>query len=345
VTSTLNPTVRSLPETSNPSRKEPRWQALRRLPDGPLDLVGDIHGEIGALTDLMGRLGYSERGDHPEGRRLVFLGDLIDRGTDSAAVVRKVRDLTERGRACAVMGNHDLNAVAGAQRDNNGWLFGHKRMRPGERAAEEHERADVLGFLATLPLAMERDDLRVVHAYWDDEGLARLSDEDGPAEALHRYAAKVKEALGDEPDPVVRGLAKQNANPMKRITSGPEVAAAAPHFAGGQLRHEQRDPWWERYDGEHWVVFGHYWRLPVSGIQQDDGLLSKHPLNAALGNGRAMCIDYSVGGRWWDRSEGRWSGPFLGRLAALRWPEKELVFDDGERMPVVNPDGTVSREE
>lgn len=332
---TLNPAVRPLPETPKPARKEPRWQALRRLPDGPLDLVGDIHGEIGALTQLMAGLGYTANGEHPEGRRLVFLGDLIDRGTDSAAVVRLVAHLVKRGRGCAVMGNHDLNAVAGARRDNNGWLFGHKPLRPGERPATGAEREEVLGFLATLPLALERDDLRVVHACWDDAGLARLKDEDGPAEALERHAARVKQDLGEEPDPVVRSLAKQNANPMKLITSGPEVRAAAPHFAGGQIRHESRDPWWERYEGEKWVVFGHYWRLPVTGIQQDDGLLSRHPLNVALGNGRAMCIDYSVGGRWWDRSEGRWNGPFLGRLAAMRWPEKVLVFDEGERLPVV----------
>ncbi|HYE60713.1 MAG TPA: metallophosphoesterase [Phycisphaerales bacterium] len=338
--STLNPAVLPLPETLNSADQKPRWQALRRLPDGPLDLVGDIHGEIDALRALMRLLGYDGDGGHPEGRTLVFLGDLIDRGTDSAAVVRLVQKLVQTGRACAVMGNHDLNAVAGARRDNNGWIFGHKPLRPGERPATAAEREEVLSFLATLPLAMEREDLRVVHAHWDDAGLAMLAGESGPAEALARHAARVKQELGDEPNEVVRGLAKQNRNPMKLITSGPEVAAPNPHYAGGQWRNEQRNPWWERYDGEKWVVFGHYWRLPVTGIQQDDGLLSKYAVNEALGNGRAMCIDYSVGGSWWDRSEGRFAGPFVGRLAAMRWPERELVFDDGERMPVVPPAGS-----
>ncbi len=47
---------------------------------GPLDIVGDVHGEIDALHNLLNHLGYRESGVHPEGRRLVFLGDLIDRG-------------------------------------------------------------------------------------------------------------------------------------------------------------------------------------------------------------------------------------------------------------------------
>jgi hypothetical protein len=59
---------------------------VQRLFDGPIDLVGDIHGEIAALTILLQHLGYDEDGLHPEKRRLVFLGDLMDRGPDSPAV-------------------------------------------------------------------------------------------------------------------------------------------------------------------------------------------------------------------------------------------------------------------
>ena len=47
---------------------------------GPLDIVGDVHGEIDALQNLLNHLGYGEDGVHQGGRRLVFLGDLIDRG-------------------------------------------------------------------------------------------------------------------------------------------------------------------------------------------------------------------------------------------------------------------------
>ncbi|MDH3441675.1 MAG: metallophosphoesterase, partial [Gammaproteobacteria bacterium] len=55
------------------------------LEDGPLDIIGDIHGEFDALMNLLDVLGYDEEGQSPEGRKIVFLGDLIDRGPDSPA--------------------------------------------------------------------------------------------------------------------------------------------------------------------------------------------------------------------------------------------------------------------
>ena len=64
---------------------------VRTLFAGPLDIVGDVHGEIDALRTLLGHLGYAEDGSHPENRRLVFLGDLTDRGPDSPAVIDLVK--------------------------------------------------------------------------------------------------------------------------------------------------------------------------------------------------------------------------------------------------------------
>ncbi len=62
------------------------------VPD-PVDVVGDLHGEIDALNDLLGQLGYRKDGTHPDGRHLVFLGDLTDRGPDSLAVMKFVQGL------------------------------------------------------------------------------------------------------------------------------------------------------------------------------------------------------------------------------------------------------------
>ena len=47
------------------------------LPDGPLDVVGDVHGELDALLALLAHLGYDADGGHPEGRHLVA-GDLAE---------------------------------------------------------------------------------------------------------------------------------------------------------------------------------------------------------------------------------------------------------------------------
>ncbi len=63
--------------------------------EGPIDVIGDVHGEIGPLRELLGRLGYDAAGKHADGRRLVFVGDLGDRGPDSPAVFELVRGMVE----------------------------------------------------------------------------------------------------------------------------------------------------------------------------------------------------------------------------------------------------------
>ena len=70
-----------------------------RLLDGPVDVIGDVHGEIEALSALLGHLGYAPDGRHPAGRRAVFVGDLCDRGPDSPAVLDLVMEWVLAGRA------------------------------------------------------------------------------------------------------------------------------------------------------------------------------------------------------------------------------------------------------
>ena len=89
------------------------------LPSGPLDLVGDIHGEIDALLRVLHRLGCDPERRRSR-RRLVFVGDLIDRGPDSPACVELVMRLVEAGMAQVVLGNHELNLLRGEHKEGNG---------------------------------------------------------------------------------------------------------------------------------------------------------------------------------------------------------------------------------
>jgi hypothetical protein len=50
-----------------------------------------------------------------------------------------------------------------------------------------------------------------------------------------------------------------------------------------------------------------------------------------------MCIDYSVGKRFMERTTPGFDGRYRTRLAALRWPERKLVFDDAEEIPLLAP--------
>lgn len=81
--------------------------------NGPFDIIGDVHGCHDELLDLMGRLGWVippfGQGviHHPQGRMMVFVGDLVDRGPDVPGVLRLVMRAVREGAALAVPGNHD----------------------------------------------------------------------------------------------------------------------------------------------------------------------------------------------------------------------------------------------
>lgn len=82
----------------------------RRGDAGPFDIIGDVHGCLAELAEFLARLGYAADDTtwrHPDGRRAIFVGDLVDRGPDSPGVLRLVMDMVAAGTALCVQGNHD----------------------------------------------------------------------------------------------------------------------------------------------------------------------------------------------------------------------------------------------
>jgi protein phosphatase len=85
---------------------------------GPLDIVGDVHGCLDELLELMGTLGYRIRQQAqeftvtpPEGRTLAFVGDLVDRGPSIPDVLRLVMSMARAGQAFIIPGNRDVELV------------------------------------------------------------------------------------------------------------------------------------------------------------------------------------------------------------------------------------------
>ena len=93
------------------------------LSEGSLDIIGDINCEIKALESVLKYLGYGEDGSHAEARHLIFVGDLVDRGPDSPAVVECVMKLVDSGHAQCILGNHELNLLLKEKKDGNEWFF------------------------------------------------------------------------------------------------------------------------------------------------------------------------------------------------------------------------------
>ncbi len=327
---------------------------VRELFEGPIDIVGDVHGEWEALTILRLRLGYDERGRHPEGRRLVFVGDLGDRGPDSPAVVEWVRDRVAEGRAQCILGNHDFNALwashGGHMKPELSWLFDeakplthHGRPVP-QVAAHGSRRDDILAFFATLPIVLERGGelpVRVVHACWNDTDIEQVRTETDVIGLHRRQRQRVAERIGEENivDPLDRKLVQQNHNPVKRLTSGPEGRSTVPLLIHGEPRWEKRIAWWPDYRQGPLCVFGHYWRQALPGEGPEHHLFNGVARNVLVGSGRAMCIDYSVGKRFRERLQSGFDGTYRTSLAGLRLPEGVLYFDNDEPLPLVDSAG------
>jgi len=203
------------------------------------------------------------------------------------------------------------------KKPENKWFWGEKFLAKNgsvvpQVLADESTGQRVRAFFRNLPLALERNDLRVIHGCWD-YGMLRVANGATDVVSLYkRHAAMIDRELHvSDLDDIDKGLLHQNKNPVKLLSSGPEERTDEPIEAGGKIRNERRILWWNDYQGA-FCVFGHY----------------SIPDGEPRGNGSAFCIDYGVGHRWTERRAGKTNG-FSHKLAALRWPERVVVFDDG----------------
>lgn len=91
--------------------RQPLWNNLRHE-HGPFDIIGDVHGCCDELTQLLTDLGYQKNAARvfqpPEGRKAIFVGDLVDRGPKIPETVRLVKEMVDSGYAFCVPGNHDI---------------------------------------------------------------------------------------------------------------------------------------------------------------------------------------------------------------------------------------------
>lgn len=156
-------------------------------PDRSYDLIGDVHGCADTLKHLLEKLGYRCQGGvwcHPW-RQAIFLGDIIDRGPHIREALHIVKDMMDAGQAYCIMGNHEFSAL--------GW-YTTAPPESGKQFVREHSprftkllQETLLQFEAypdewrafrdwfmELPLYLETDHFRVVHACWDHALMQQL---------------------------------------------------------------------------------------------------------------------------------------------------------------------------
>lgn len=281
------------------------------------DIIPDIHGQSAKLDAALAGLGWRRNAlgwIHPDpDHQIVFLGDFIDRGPDNRAVLNTVRSLVDSGKARAIMGNHELNALHfhTLRPDDGQPLRAHscknKRLHRtflDQFPLGDPQTRDVLNWMRGLPLFLEEDGFRVVHACWIDDSIERL-----------------KALTGDgvlSQDQLIRSADRTKTDEMfilsEQITKGPEHRlpdGCSFIDQDGTERFHVRLQWWNAA-ARNWrdiamsvpsvedlpnadlpeqlvsqtypidarpVFFGHYWLSGAPVLQASN----------------ALCLDYSAG--------------------------------------------------
>jgi hypothetical protein len=298
------------------------------------DLIGDIHGHADALEKLLQKLGYQQVNGiyrHPE-RQVIFLGDFIDRGPKIREVLSIVRPMVEQGQALAVMGNHELNALAYHTEDPE--LPGqHLRVR-NVMHIQQHEQTirqllsdelhDHLNWFRTLPMWLELDGLRVVHACWDQQAIESISEFNKHSSGINteylKEACKKQGSLYQHVEVVLKG--KEARLPEGSIF----------HDKDGHKRNDVRTRWYLPAQGQTYRSYA-FQNDPVDcDLALNDEAVaqaSPYPDNAKpvfIGHywqsaerpkilaSNVACLDYSVA-----------KGGFL---CAYRWSGEQKLRDD-----------------
>jgi len=129
--------------------------------------VGDIHGCHRLLTELLGRVGEDAAGRQ---HRLVFVGDYIDRGEDSAAVIRTLQrlQLERPGEVVCLKGNHEDLFLKSLERPDvlRSWLYngGDAMLSSFGVTSPEGVPADVVAWIAACPVSFADELHYFVHA-------------------------------------------------------------------------------------------------------------------------------------------------------------------------------------
>jgi len=299
---------------------------LQRKP--AYDIIGDIHGCASELETLLRELGYRELGSHylhADGRKVVFLGDYIDRGPEVRRTLQVVRGMIDGGTALGILGNHEINALRYHQKGiDEEWLRPHTQSKTHQHQATLDQLAlrhpaewrDWLNWFAKLPLFLEPDGFRAVHAAWFDHDIESIS-------GHSRLSGKELVRFSD------KGSIEEVA--IERLLCGLELKLPEGEYFStpdGATRGEIRAKWWEDLQGRNCreAVFPEDptistgdclvpgWHMPYSKTSKPVffghfALKEENPSPLAQ---NVACLDYG-GGKG-------------GRIGAYRW-DGEAILD------------------
>lgn len=144
---------------------------------GPFDIIGDVHGCFDETLELLDKLGYrvNEKDgfyfgkgygiSHPQGRKIIFVGDLVDRGPGIVPVLRLAMGAMDTGTGYCVPGNHDMKLVRKLKGKNVQIKYGLAESLEQLRSESAQFREQAVEFLQSLVAHYVLDDGKLVVAH------------------------------------------------------------------------------------------------------------------------------------------------------------------------------------
>lgn len=319
------------------------------------DIIGDVHGHAQALKALLCLLDYETDAQgvwrHPE-RRLIFVGDLIDRGPQHLELLEMVRAMVDAGVARVIMGNHELNAIAYATPDPRKageYLRPHTDGRKDQHIAylnevgegtEEHRQH--IEWFKTFPLWIEEPGFKVIHACWHPETITRLQpylNQDATfSSALLEHPTMmglydVGTTLFEDVERILKGIEVTLPNGIT-FTTGHKSPDADPTRL--VRRTETRVKWWETGfktwsdavlipkmpDELKTLALDEQTQAQMYYYHQETPVFFGHYWmhgTPKVFSPHAICVDWSIG----------IENDHQGVLAAYRWTAGKTICDDG----------------
>jgi len=304
------------------------------------DVIGDVHGCADDLVALLVAMGYTNDTGvfRHRSNQAIFVGDLIDRGSQQLEVLQIVKGMVDAESARIVMGNHEFNAICySIPTEDGGHLRPHSDNNYDQhkkflaQVSDEQEHQHYLDWFRTLPLWLDLGGVRVIHACWHEPSMKIVEQHLGSnifsATAQFVNASTTGHELYETVETLLKGpelplaeyglppyrdkdgATRQNARArwwsssdslrdVLEISGTFTTADGAPYPLPPDVPAENLQQW---YDGQVPVIYGHYWRQGEPEMGHD-------------WTERTACVDFSA-------VKG-------GQLTAYRWQGEGTITPD-----------------
>ena len=283
------------------------------------DIIGDVHGHADKLESLLRKLGYQHRSGawRKAGHTAVFVGDLIDSGPGQLRTLALVRAMVDQQCGLVTMGNHEFNAIAYATKDPHSSDGSYLRVQ-NDSNFEQHKaflsefglgsagHTEWIDWFRTMPLWLELDGLRIVHACWHDPSIEVIRKSLGGGNQINdEFLVNAQKLNGQKRCPAVYDALETLLKGLE--VKLPEGVSFRDRY--GAVRYAARVQWWldgpadlgdvalgpiedrrqlqgtrlkegdlPGYSNDHPVFFGHYWMTGTPARQ----------------TAKVACVDYSA---------------------------------------------------